>query len=505
MQVSKTENKNIMTIVTLMTYIAIVALALTLYMTLVSKIHKSWLMTFAQNFAGVLFIFSGWVKAVDPMGTAIKMQDYFAEFEATFSGSMFNFIAPVFPVFSHYALTFAIVMIILEIVLGAMLILGDRPKLTAWLFFLIVVFFTALTGFTFLTGYVPVDENFFHFSAWTDFKPSNMRVTDCGCFGDFIKLDPRTSFMKDVFLMIPALYFIFKSKDFHQLFTQKTRNLTVFFTTLFLIVYCFYNFYWNEPHVDFRPFKNGANIFETLQKEKAAANAVQVLAMKMKNKKTGEIREIPYADYLKNLNAYTDEYETIEQIKTEPSIPATKISDFSITDFEGEEHSDLFLQNSNPYLMIQIYHAAYEVSPEKLMVRDSIFKKDTVRISKDSFTINNVFERIEEKEVDHYKTIWDNDFIYTLKTVIKPLVDAAAKDNVKTAVVISGINQEKAESLAAETGIQADYFTADEKLLKTIMRSNPGIVLWENGILLHKWHYKKLPSWVEIKADYLKK
>lgn len=493
-----------MTIVALMTYIAIVALALTLYMTLVSKIHKTWLMTFAQNFAGVLFIFSGWVKAVDPMGTAIKMQDYFAEFEATFIGAGMNFIASTFPLMSQYALAFAIFMIILEIILGIMLVLGDRPKLTSWLFFLILLFFTALTGFTFLTGYVPVDENFFSFSAWSSFKASNMRVTDCGCFGDFIKLDPRTSFLKDVFLMIPALYFLLRSKDFHQLFTQKTRNLTVFFSTLFLIVYCFYNFYWNEPHVDFRPFKNNTNINAIYQSEKAAANAVQVIAMKMKNKTTGEIKEIPYADYLKNLATLTEEYETIEQIKTMPSIPATKISDFIITDFDGEEYTTLFFENNEPHIMVQIYEAKYSLTPEKMLVRDSIFVNDTVVVSKDSIEINKVFDRVNEQEVDAYKIHWDNDFIYVLQTVIKPLVDAAAKDNVQTSVVISGIDKEKADALAEATGIQANYFTADEKLLKTIMRSNPGIILWQNGVLLHKWHYKKVPTWSEIKADYLK-
>lgn len=493
-----------MTILTLMTYIAIVALALTLYMTLVSKVHKSWLMTFAQNFAGVLFIFSGWVKAVDPMGTAIKMQDYFSEFESTFAETSFSFVAPLFPLFSNYALTFAIFMIILEIVLGIMLILGDRPKLTSWLFFLIVLFFTALTGFTFLTGYVPMDQNFFTFSAWTSFNASNMRVTDCGCFGDFIKLDPRTSFLKDIFLMVPALYFLLRSKDMHQLFIQTSRNLILIFTTLFLIFYSFYNFYWNEPHVDFRPFSNNTNILEQLGKEKAAANAVQVIAMKMKNKKTGEVVEVPYAEYLKNLETYSENYETIEQIKTEPTIAPTKISDFSITDFDGEEHTDIFINNPEPHLMVQIYHAEYKAIPEKIIVRDSLFTNDTIVVSKDSMSIVKTLNEVKEREVTHYKIIWDQDFIHTLKAVIKPLMDDAAKDNVKLSVVVSGIDQEKADLLAKETGIETDYYTADEKLLKTIMRSNPGIILWKNGVLLHKWHYKKLPSWDEIKREYLK-
>jgi uncharacterized membrane protein YphA (DoxX/SURF4 family) len=167
-----------MTLLTLLTYIAIVAFGLTIFMTLVLKIGKSYLMSYLQNFAGILFIFSGWVKAVDPLGTAFKMEDYFAEFEATFSGTAANFIAPLFPFLSAYSIAFAIFMIILEIVLGIMLIIGDRPKWTSWVFFLLLIFFAFLTGFTFLTGYVPMDQNFFSFSTWGEYKVSNMRVTD---------------------------------------------------------------------------------------------------------------------------------------------------------------------------------------------------------------------------------------------------------------------------------------------------------------------------------------
>ncbi|MBL0026618.1 MAG: hypothetical protein IPO98_17215 [Saprospiraceae bacterium] len=251
-----------MTIITLLLYIGLVAILVTLLMTQLFKVHRSLFMTFLQNFTGILFLFSGWVKAVDPMGTAFKMEDYFVEFNAAFTDSPFSFLAPVFPFFSKYSLVFAICMIIFEIVLGIMLIIGDRKKLTSWLFFLLVIFFTVLTGYTFLTGYVPIDSTFFKFSTWGEYKATNMRVTDCGCFGDFIKLDPRISFFKDLFLLLPALYFLFRWKDMHQLFSLSSRNMIIISSTLFLILYNVYNFHWNEPHVDFRPFKNGANIAE---------------------------------------------------------------------------------------------------------------------------------------------------------------------------------------------------------------------------------------------------
>ena len=490
---------------TLMLIIGVVALIFTVVMVSMLKAHKSILTTYLQNFTGILFIFSGWVKAVDPMGTAFKMVDYFTEFEATFKETAMSFIAPIFPYLSEHALAFAIFMIIFEIILGIMLLLGDRPKLTSWLFFLLVLFFTVLTGFTFLTGYVPMDKNFFSFSEWTDYVSTNMRVTDCGCFGDFIKLDPKISFFKDLFLMIPAIYFLLKNGEFHQLLTQKSRNLTLLFSTFFLILYCIYNFYWDEPHVDFRPFRNGANIAAIQKAEKESSAAVQVLTMRMKNKKTGEIKNIPYGEYMKNLSALTEEYETIEQIKTDPTIIPTKISEFSITDFDGEEKSDLYLANKNAHIMVPIYKAKYKAVHQKRMVKDSVFTTDTVRIEgeKDSFQLVKNFVDVKDREEDFYETVWDESFIATLKSVIKPLQDAALKDNITMSIVVSGIDADKAKSLASVTGINAQYLTGDEKLIKTIMRSNPGIILWKDGVLLHKWHYKKFPGWEKAKAEFL--
>ena len=493
-----------MTLLTLITIIAIVSLALTLIMIFVFKVQKSAVMTYLQNFTGILFLFSGWVKAVDPLGTAIKMGDYFAEFNATFADTSFSFIAPLFPFLTNYSTAFAIVMIIFEIILGIMLILGDRPKLTAWLFFLLVVFFNFLTGFTFLTGYVPGDVNFFNFSGWGEYKVSNMRVTDCGCFGDFIKLEPRISFYKDLFLMIPAIYFIWKHADMHTILDGKKRNTILFTSTVLLVLYCFYNFYWNEPHMDFRPFKNNTNIAEIKKTEIDAANAVKVVAMKMKHKTTGEIKEFSYEEYLKNLATLTEEYETIEQIKTEPSIKATKVSEFSIFDFEDNEKADVYLANPKPHFMILISKADYNAKSAKRMVQDSTFVIDTVKQDNGDFIVVKNLKGVEEKEETYYEVTWNEGFLDRMINTIKPLYLAAAKDNVEMSVVMSGVDAEKAKSLAEATGIDVPYYTSDEKLLKTIMRSNPGIILWQNGVLIHKWHYKKLPTYQEIKSTYIK-
>ena len=180
---------------------------------------------------------------------------------------------------------------------------------------------------------------------------------------------------------------------------------------------------------------------------------------------------------------------------------------FQSINFDGEEKSDLYINNPEPHLMVQIYKAKYEAVSKMKMVQDSVFTYDTIAVMgfKDSSNIVKTFKSVTQREEKQYDIIWDTDFINTLKNVIKPLYDAAQKDKVSMSLVITGIDKDKADALAKETGIGAEYFTADEKLVKTIMRSNPGIVLWQKGVLLQKWHYKKLPQWEDIKKQYLTK
>ena len=127
---------------------------------------------FARYVAGALFIFSGIIKVNDPVGTAIKLEEYFQVFASD--------IAPFFEWFVPAALVLSVVLSVLEVVLGTALVIGYRMKLTAWILLAIIVFFTFLT----------------FYSAYFN------KVTDCGCFGDAIKLTPWQSFYKDIILLI---------------------------------------------------------------------------------------------------------------------------------------------------------------------------------------------------------------------------------------------------------------------------------------------------------------
>jgi len=488
--------------------VGIAALILTALVGLVFKKQKSWLMTFLQNYTGALFVFSGLVKAVDPLGTAYKMEQYFSEFQYTFEPTWFGFIAPIFPWFSNYSVVFSVVMIVFEIVLGLMLIMGMKSKLTSWLFLGLVGFFTFLTGFTYLTGYVPDGGNLFSLSSWGEYNANNMKVTDCGCFGDFLKLEPKVSFFKDVALLFPAFFFVFKHKDMHELFSKKTAWIIAAIATIGLTVYSLSNYVWDLPDTDFRPFSIGTDVAKIRTAEEDAAANVQIVAWKLKNENTGEQKTIPSAEYFAGLSstyAKSAGWRVEEQVSTEPAIKATKISDFDIKDFEDHEVTYEYLEGEGQNFMI-ISHKMYGTpSTKTISVKDTTFVTDTVVVQgADTPQIIKAIGDIKtvEKEIVDY--IWDADWKQTYMDKIKPLADQAKKDGHKISIVLGGADKTMAQDFALETGIVADYYNADDILLKTIVRSNPGVVLWEKGTIEHKWHENKLPSYSEIKAAYLK-
>ena len=497
-----------MTIGTLLLNIGIVAVVLTALMVFVFKNHKNILTSFLQNFCGALFIFSGWVKAVDPLGTAYKMEQYFDEFYSTFSETWISFIAPVFPLFSKYAIWFSVFMIIFEIVLGVMLIIGAKRKFTAWAFFLLVAFFTVLTGFTFLTGYVPADANFFEFGSWAAYDKNNMKVTDCGCFGDFIKLEPKVSFYKDVFLLIPSIYFLYKWESKHQLFSEKVRGLISGVTTGLLIAYCMNNYVFDLPKMDFRPFKRGADIRATRLAEEDAAASVQILSWKLKNKSDGKIVEVPNEVYMKTFQTDypRDSWEVVEQVMTKPSIEATKISEMEFEDVnEGYDVTFDILDGKGPSFMVVCYKLDADVSIEKQTIQDTTYNVDTVAVEgfADSLLLVKSINQITPKEISVYNYDWDKDYIDNFKGKILPLSKAAINDNIPFRVMIGGADTDMIKALEQEVGFEGVQFCkADDILLKTIVRSNPGVVLWNNGKIIDKWHIRRLPNYETIKNKF---
>lgn len=202
-------------------------------------------------FVGLLFIFSGVVKANDPLGTAYKMEEYFEVWNrdlAAGSSFMKNALMNFFHFLNDHTLFLSITMNAFEIIAGAALLLGWRMKLFSWLLLILMILFTILTGYTYKTG----------------------QPTNCGCFGDCIKVTPQFSFYKDVLLSALILIILFTRKYIKPLFKPGMNTALMFLVTLLSFGLQWYSLRYLPP-VDCLPFKRGSNIPE---KMKIPANAV---------------------------------------------------------------------------------------------------------------------------------------------------------------------------------------------------------------------------------------
>ncbi|MCX6317124.1 MAG: DoxX family protein [Bacteroidetes bacterium] len=188
----------------------------------------------ARIIVGLLFIFSGLVKANDPLGLSYKMQEFFEIWGL--HG------------FNNWTLLVSVLMNAFEIIAGFALLLGWRIKLFSWLLLLLIVFFTFLTGYTYITG-----------------MPKN-----CGCFGDCLPITSKTSFLKDVVLTILIAFIFANRKWIKPLLPEKLNWWAMLAITTFSFVFQWYTLTY-LPLVDCLPFKKGNNLSE---KMKMPANAI---------------------------------------------------------------------------------------------------------------------------------------------------------------------------------------------------------------------------------------
>ncbi len=497
----------------------------------VMKKRKSWLLSFVQNFTGFFFLFSGIVKAVDPLGTAYKMDQYFAEFNDQFARMGMDTFASLFPWLATFSTGFSVGMIVLELVLGVALIIGFSRFWTALTFFLTVIMFTVLTGFTYLTGYVPgqdyvkmekqgitkevledegknliaegwtktadIPMHFFKIGKWVSFDSNNQKVTDCGCFGDFLVLKPRVSFYKDLFLMIPAFIMLFGYKRSHQLFTPKVRGGIIGVSTLGFLLYCMTNYVWDIPKVDFRPFANGVDINATKAAEEKAQEDTPV-TYRLVNKASGKEETMPMNTYISRFKEFPKEDWEIIQERGEPAIKSTKISEFEVSDTEGNDVTEDILQHEGTSFMIISYKLYHDTEQETVMVQDTLMAIDTI----DTVPVPRIVS-VTPRQVTKEKYLWNSVQMDAYKEKVVPLAKAGQAEGIRTYAITAYTSKEKVESFLSAAGADFPMYTADDILLKTIVRSNPGILLIKDGKILQKWHYKKLPSFAEIKAAHL--
>ncbi len=427
---------------------------------------KNALVQFSRIIVGLLFIISGLIKLNDPIGFSYKLGEYFGE-------TVLNL-----PIFIPYSLAIAVFLVISETVLGFMLLIGFKPRFTIWSLLLMIVFFTFLTFYS----------AYFH------------KVTDCGCFGDFIKLKPFTSFLKDVFLLFPAILFLFSTKKMHQLLTPNWRNGLIAASIMGFTLYCFNNYIWDIPAINFRPFKPGVNIPKRREMEQEAMQNVKILAFKLTNKKDGKVIEIPYEQYMKESSKYSGDDWEFDQVKSEPTIQPSKISDFAVTGPTGDDVTEEILGVKGYNFMIVAYDLHVNTQKGYIMVPDTSFTADTL-VAKGRMSIVNKIDKVSKRRVSSDSYQWDEEYLKRWEKLNAMIADAAKAD-VKAYMITKPYDPALIDAFKAKAKVSYPVLRADDILLKTIIRSNPGVLLIKDGTILEDWHIKKLPDFAVIKAKY---
>ncbi len=274
----------------------------------------------ARIITGLLFIFSGLVKAIDPRGLAYKMQEFFE----AWSGS--GFMPALMKTFDHYALTFSIIMITLEVVVGVALLIGWKKRITVWILLLLMLFFTFLTSYVLFTG----------------------KIRACGCFGDCIPLTPVQTFSKDIILVILSLFLLLNTKYIRPVAKPFFSALYVVLAAIFVLLLQWYVLR-NLPLIDCLAYKKGNNIAELM---KLPPNAIpDKFDYVFVYKKDGVVKEFKADATPDSTWEFVDRKQTIIQ-KGSNNIPV--ISDFSLTTESGNDSTEAILNTPGEYYLLFI-------------------------------------------------------------------------------------------------------------------------------------------------------
>ncbi len=361
-----------------------------------------YLVGFSRIFVGLLFVISGFIKLNDPVGFSFKLEEYF-------SIGVLDL-----PFFTPYALGIAFFLVVVEVLLGVFLIIGFAPKWTVWSLFSMIVFFTFLT----------------FYSAYFN------KVTDCGCFGDAIKLTPWESFTKDLILLFFILILWAGIKHIKPFLPPKLLYIKVIGTLVASVAFGFWVLN-HLPLIDFRPYKIGANIPAGMTVPKDAPKAIYNY------------------DWVFNV---AGEEVTIRTQKDYPSV-------------DGEflrVNTTLVQQGYTPPIHdFTIEQDGVDFTASLMMV-----PKLVLVIAYDLNKSNaQAFTAIAESTQKAYEAGYE-------------------------IIGMSASSPEQSEAIIAQYGLGFDFYFTDQTTLKTIVRSNPAILVLEHGTITQKKHYNDIDQLV---------
>lgn len=363
--------------------------------------------TIFRILVGLVFIFSGFVKGIDPLGTVYRMNDYFIAFGTTWAMPL--------------SLTLTIFLCTLEFVIGTSLIFNLYIKGTSWLLLPMMTFFTILTFFDALYNLVP----------------------DCGCFGDAIKLTNTQTFIKNLVLMgfvVPI--FMWRKKFKPSLKRWSQFALIGFFSIAFagMSVYSFRHL----PFIDFMDWKIGNNVNKTDTKP------VQFYVT-YKNSQTGETKEFLAPNYPWNDSVWMSQWVFVSQRTADDGTPSAVM--LQLEDETGADNTAAILGIPDFNFIVVTYDLA-TADQESLKKLEKLYQK----VSEQGYSFIAITSTLSE-EVNAYRT----------------------KNN-----------------------MNIPFYYADDVVLKTMVRSNPGLILINKGVVVNKWAWRDLPDFDELNRNYLK-
>lgn len=339
------------------------------------------------------------------MGSAIKFQEYFVAFGM-------EWLTPL-------ALFFAVVLCAAELLLGLMLLLGIYKRITAWAVLIFMSFFTVLTFIIMLTD----------------------PVSDCGCFGDAVKLSNSATFYKNIIFLGAAVgNFIWNRSGKEQ---NRFRALISFLLlTAFSAGICIYSLVW-LPAVEFLPYKIGVNIPEAMSIPPDAPQSEHETTLIYKDKQTGEEKEFAIEDTTWYDTSRWEYVDTRDKVIKEGFIPA--ITGFTIMDNRGYDCTEQILNTENLVFVLIIR----EITPASI----------------ESF-------RMEMEKL--YRFAEANGFGF---------------------ICFTSSNTEDAERYLAEiTNIPVVCYNLDETVIKSVVRTEAGVVVLDEGTIVAKWNIRTIPE-----------
>lgn len=356
----------------------------------------------------VTFIFSGYVKAIDPLGTLYKLKDYAA-------AMALNDILP------DWALVIvAIALGALEFSLGVFMLFAVRRHMVSKLTLALMSVMTALTVWIYIAD----------------------PVKDCGCFGDALKLTNGETLLKNIVLIACATLVAWRPVDMARFISRTNQWIVRYYTITYIIVtsvYCLYTL----PIFDFRPYRVGTNIKQGMEIPEGAEQPEFESTFILR--KNGVTREFTLDNYPDSTWEYVDTKTVQTKKGYEPPI-----HDFAITTNDtGEDITEQVLTKKGYTFLL--------VSPRLAVADDSNFGD-----------IDQIYEYAEENGVDFF--------------------------------CLTASTNEDIERWRELTGAEYTFCNADETTLKTMIRSNPGLILLKDGTIIGKWSHNALPQTDDLTA-----